>query len=316
MAQRHQVFLSYSRHDAEIMRQVRATLEAEGLTVWSMEGIEPGTPLWDRAVEEALKAADCMVVILTPHVIDSKGVRDEIHYAQIHKVQIFPLLAAGDQKTSIPYTLSGVQFTDIRTRYASGMRRLEEAVSRAVGLRNSSDASGLVNLANNTYIPKSSTQSNTKSNPKDDQFFEWLQVIIQAIELLGVLSLSALMGVVLGFMSFTTGAWNSGCSIGVTDMCGLRSREAFILIGLVIGFSFIFKRIISWFLTNDWPAFWPHILISSSGVITVLSIGLLARFPYLDSLSVIVILLASLAILFFVTRTGLSWLRKLFYLDP
>jgi hypothetical protein len=62
---KHHIFLSYSRRDADIMHRVRDTLSDDGLTVWTDEGIEPGTPLWDRAVEDGLKSAGCMVVILS-----------------------------------------------------------------------------------------------------------------------------------------------------------------------------------------------------------------------------------------------------------
>jgi TIR domain len=130
---KHHIFLSYSRRDAEIMHRVYETLRDERLTVWTDEGIEPGTPLWDRAIEDALKAAGCMVVILTPNVMDSKGVRDEIHYAGLHKVHIFTLLAKGDPSESIPYTLSGNQWVDIRVGHASNMARLIKAVKRRVG---------------------------------------------------------------------------------------------------------------------------------------------------------------------------------------
>jgi hypothetical protein len=128
------VFLSYTRRDAEIMHRVRDTLRDEGLNVWVDEGIEPGTPLWDRAVEDGLKTANCMLVILTPNVIDSKGVRDEIHFAGLHHVHIFTALAQGEPSAAIPYTLSGNQFVDIRTNYTTNMARLITAIQNHLGL--------------------------------------------------------------------------------------------------------------------------------------------------------------------------------------
>lgn len=86
----HHIFLSYSRKDAGLMHKVRDVLTSEGLSAWTDEGIDPGTPLWDTAIEAALKNSVCMVVILTPNAINAKGLRDEIHYAIIHNIRIFP----------------------------------------------------------------------------------------------------------------------------------------------------------------------------------------------------------------------------------
>lgn len=121
----HDVFLSYSRKDIQLMHRVRQSLIDGGLTtVWTDEGITPGTPSWDAAIEEALQTAQCMVVILTPNVKNAKGVRDEIHYANIHGIRIFPLLAAGTEQSAVPYSLSGTQWVDVRTDYDESIHKL------------------------------------------------------------------------------------------------------------------------------------------------------------------------------------------------
>jgi hypothetical protein len=125
----HDVFLSYSRKDIHLMHRVRDSLDAAGLSaVWTDEGIEPGTPLWDQAIEEALHQARCVVVILTPNSKNAKGVRDEIHYANIHGKRVFPILAAGDAQSSVPYLLSGSQWVDARSNYDTAIRQLVSAV--------------------------------------------------------------------------------------------------------------------------------------------------------------------------------------------
>jgi formylglycine-generating enzyme required for sulfatase activity len=125
---KHHIFLSYSRKDLDLMRRIRADLQALGFTVWTDEGIDPGTPLWDAAIEDALKTTGCMVVILTPNAVNAKGLRDEIHYANIHEIRIFPVLAVGDAKTSVPYRLSGTQWTDIRADYRAELQNLCTAI--------------------------------------------------------------------------------------------------------------------------------------------------------------------------------------------
>jgi formylglycine-generating enzyme required for sulfatase activity len=126
----HDIFLSYSRKDLDLMHKARADLEKAGFSVWTDEGIEPGTPLWDEAIEEALEQAGCMVVILTPNAKHAKGLRDEIHYANIHNVRIFPLLVEGDEKSSVPYRLSGTQWVDLRASYDGELARFAAALRK------------------------------------------------------------------------------------------------------------------------------------------------------------------------------------------
>jgi len=44
----HDIFISYSRRDTERMQQIRDGLRAAGLTMWTDEGIEPGTQSWKK----------------------------------------------------------------------------------------------------------------------------------------------------------------------------------------------------------------------------------------------------------------------------
>lgn len=118
------VFLSYSHKNADWMRKVRDSLQAAELTVWTDEGIEPGTPEWDKAIEDALTHSKAMIVILSPRAKESDNVRNEIHYARNNQVATFPLLVAGDEKTAVPLLLAGGQYIDLRKDYESGINRL------------------------------------------------------------------------------------------------------------------------------------------------------------------------------------------------
>jgi len=124
----HHVFLSYSRIDSKLMRQVRASLEEEGLTVWTDQGIKPGTSSWDGEIENALMNTQCVIVILTPSAFKAKGLRDEVNYAFNHHIQMFPLLAEGEITDSVPLSLQSVQWVDIREDYDEGINRLIETI--------------------------------------------------------------------------------------------------------------------------------------------------------------------------------------------
>ncbi|HRF95579.1 MAG TPA: toll/interleukin-1 receptor domain-containing protein, partial [Aggregatilineales bacterium] len=61
----HHVFLSYSRKDTAMMNRVRDNLRASGLTVWTDEGLEAGTPSWTRDIDNAIRNTGCLVVLLS-----------------------------------------------------------------------------------------------------------------------------------------------------------------------------------------------------------------------------------------------------------
>ncbi len=124
------VFISYSRRNAEIMRRVRADLRSKGLTVWTDDNLQPGTPSWKRAVEAAIRGARCMVVIMTPDSKESEWVEREINTARDVGVPIFPLLARGNRKSAIPFVLNSYQYADIRHEgdYRTAMLKFIEAI--------------------------------------------------------------------------------------------------------------------------------------------------------------------------------------------
>lgn len=126
----HDIFLSYSRKDARTMRRLFADLKAAGFTIWTDEDLTPGTPSWVQAIENAIQTSGCMVVILTPEAKKSPWVERELTHASAYGIPIFPLLAKGDQKTSVPLILSSHQWADIRRErdYRMSTRKLMRAV--------------------------------------------------------------------------------------------------------------------------------------------------------------------------------------------
>jgi len=108
------VFLSYSRKDSEIMRHIEHDLRAKNLRVWTDEELQPGTEAWAREIEKALDNAGALVAILSPDAKDSRWVGQEIMYAIVHNIRIFPILIRGAEKESIPFSLAAAQWIDLR----------------------------------------------------------------------------------------------------------------------------------------------------------------------------------------------------------
>ncbi len=128
------IFLSYSRDDLDMMQHVKDSLTARGLNVWTDEQLQPGSPRWESEIAEAIENSQAMVVILTPSAKSSIWVGREMSYAEQHGVRIFPLLASGTEKTSIPMILISTQHVDIRSGFASGIEALTNALHDYLGI--------------------------------------------------------------------------------------------------------------------------------------------------------------------------------------
>ena len=126
----HDIFLSYSRKDARVMRRLHADLQASGFTIWTDEDLTPGTPSWMTSVETAIQTSGCIVVLLTPESKKSRWVERELTSASNHGMPIFPLLARGDERSSVPLLLSSYQWSDIRKErdYRMSVRKLIRSV--------------------------------------------------------------------------------------------------------------------------------------------------------------------------------------------
>lgn len=131
------VFLSYSRKDAEIMRQLREQLSRRGLDVWTDEDLVPGTPLWRNAIESALNEAGCVVAIMSPQFKQSEWAEREMSYAAARNLLIIPVLVRGDKQDAVPLELAGAHYVDLRDNDSSVVQTLIATVRDHVDARTS-----------------------------------------------------------------------------------------------------------------------------------------------------------------------------------
>jgi formylglycine-generating enzyme required for sulfatase activity len=132
----HQVFLAYSRKDAELMHRLSADLLAAGIAVWVDDpDLEPGTLLWQRAIGRAIGESYCLIALLSPEACESERVNNEITLAKNRNLRIFPVLLRGEEDDAVPLALVGVQYVDARVDYEEAVRgRLLPAVRKHLGL--------------------------------------------------------------------------------------------------------------------------------------------------------------------------------------
>ncbi len=127
----HHIFISYSRKDTAMMQRLRDDLRAAGLDVWVDEdGLEPGTPDWEKAIGAAIRGTVCLVAVLSPDAEQSTWVGRELAMAEMLDKRIFPVLARGDEREAIPFRLMSHQWVDGRQHYADALDKLLAAVRK------------------------------------------------------------------------------------------------------------------------------------------------------------------------------------------
>ena len=134
LASKH-IFLSYCHDDTDKMYRIRSELEGMGVSVWTDQGLKPGTLSWKKAIEVKIRAALGIVVILSPSANQSEWVERELGYASLHKIRIFPVLASGEPSESIPIELINAQWIDVRddVNFSSQLQELVHAINENSG---------------------------------------------------------------------------------------------------------------------------------------------------------------------------------------
>jgi hypothetical protein len=121
-----QVFISYSRRDADVIEGIVSELEAAGLDVWlDREDIKPGKQ-WRKQIVEAIDTAEAFVLNLSPNSAASNNVLKELNLAEeaLEPFVLPVLLSEIDIPDEMRYQLAGTQFVPYYLDSKRGVRDL------------------------------------------------------------------------------------------------------------------------------------------------------------------------------------------------
>ncbi|MBA3824171.1 MAG: toll/interleukin-1 receptor domain-containing protein [Ktedonobacterales bacterium] len=85
------MFLSYSRKDSEFVDRLELSLNERGITTWKNRSDIPGGDNWVKMIEEAVRACEMMLVVLSPQSVISTYVQKEYIYAGQMLKMVIPL---------------------------------------------------------------------------------------------------------------------------------------------------------------------------------------------------------------------------------
>lgn len=102
------IFVSYSRHDRGRVEPLVAALESQGWSVWWDPDITPGEE-FDALIARELEAARSLIVVWTPHSVESRWVRGEARDAADRGV----LVTVRFENAKLPIDFRALHATDL-----------------------------------------------------------------------------------------------------------------------------------------------------------------------------------------------------------
>ncbi|PRP66497.1 TIR domain-containing protein [Nonlabens agnitus] len=114
------LFISYSRADKEYVKHLVDVLREQEFEIWFDEQIPVGKG-WDDVLEEQIKKADAMVLVLSQTSVASENVKDEIAFSKHSNVPVIPIKI---EECDVPLRMVRTQFIDFTLGFDVGAQRL------------------------------------------------------------------------------------------------------------------------------------------------------------------------------------------------
>jgi hypothetical protein len=119
------IFVSYAREDKDFARELSRRLRESDRIPWQdLRDIRAGD-YWQDSIDAALRNADALVVIMSPHAIKSQYVTYEWAFALGAGVRAIPVVK---RRTDIHPKLSSIQYIDFTTRRGTPWVDLRKAL--------------------------------------------------------------------------------------------------------------------------------------------------------------------------------------------
>jgi hypothetical protein len=123
------IFVSYSRENESVVKDLAGDLEAMGHEVWIDHELSGGQNWWDKILAQ-IRECDVFVFALAPASVNSTACKREYTYAAKLGRPILPAVVTdGVSTNALPPALSAVQFVDYRQPDRTTALRLSRALS-------------------------------------------------------------------------------------------------------------------------------------------------------------------------------------------
>ena len=120
-----QIFLSYSREDVALARDLRERLVAFGHSPWMDLFDIPAGARWPTEIDRALKSSDVIVGLMSPDAVTSENVMNEWDWAIANSRRLILLLI---EPCEIPFHYVSRNYIDLTSDQAGGFAALAAAI--------------------------------------------------------------------------------------------------------------------------------------------------------------------------------------------
>src|SRR5258708_25914462 len=125
------VFISYARNDAAFVNRLTKRLRELKVATWrDIDALRAGE-YWRDTIDNALRGAAALIVVLSPSAAMSQYVAYEWAFAIGAGVAVIPIITGKAAKTRIHPRLSAIQFVDF-TKPGKPWLRLIDALNLAI----------------------------------------------------------------------------------------------------------------------------------------------------------------------------------------
>lgn len=131
------VFISYTRSDGAFALKLANDLRAKAIPAWIDQVDIPSGASWDVEVEQALRCARTVLVVLSPQACGRSNVLDEVSFAIEHHKKVVPVL---HKECEIPLRLVRHQRVDFTSSYEDA---LGELIGDLMGNRHTDDVTSV-----------------------------------------------------------------------------------------------------------------------------------------------------------------------------
>ncbi len=114
-------FISYARVDARFVNRLQQDLELRDLHVWVDRSRLEGGQAFPQRIQQAIRGARAVLLVLTPEAMQSEWVLDEIHEAKTQGKRIIPLML---RMTDVVMEINRIQWIDFQPGYEMGLTAL------------------------------------------------------------------------------------------------------------------------------------------------------------------------------------------------
>ena len=122
------VFLSYSRHNAEVVTKLIHDLRAAGIDIWYDQTLTGGQRWWDNILEN-MANSDVFILALSPESWQSEACKSELNYVTKLGKPILPaLIVDGININLLPAPLNQIQIMDCRRGDSDSVFSLIKAI--------------------------------------------------------------------------------------------------------------------------------------------------------------------------------------------